>query len=209
MPRDEYLEPYRRASKSFGDDFKVTLWASQRTQEARFEAFTEMFDFTQRRVLDAGCSRGDFLVYMGNVGIECASYTGLDGVEQVILQARSRAFPRSTFIHGDFVRDPHLLASGEPDVICLSGTLNTMTFRQTLSVLRGAWDAAGQALIFNFLSDLATSRAAPQGYPAHRHDTRRLLQWATGCTGQVIYRQDYLPHGHDGTILMMKEQGES
>jgi len=206
MPRDDYLEPYRRASESFGDNFRVTLWASQHTQVTRFEAFTEMFDFAGRRVLDAGCSRGDFLAHLLEIGIACGWYTGVDGVEQVIHQARDRGWPQSTFIHGDFVQHPALLASGEPEVICFSGTLNTMTLRQTLGVLRSAWDATGEALIFNFLSDLATPQAAPQGYPAHRHDTHRLLAWATGCTGRVIYRQDYLPHGHDAAILMLKEQ---
>lgn len=206
MPRDDYLEPYRRASESFGDDFRVTLWASQRTQVARFKAITEMIDLTGRRVLDAGCSRGDFLAHLLEVGIACTWYTGVDGVAQVIHQARDRRWPRCDFIHGDFVRQPELLASGDPEVICISGTLNTMTPRQMMGVLRGAWEATGDALLFNFLSDLATRRAAPQGYPARRHDTHRLLTWATGCTGRVAYRQDYLPDGHDATILMMKQR---
>lgn len=206
MTRDDYLQPYHQAAADFGDDFKVTLWASQRTQVSRFQVFADMVDLQGRRILDAGCSRGDFLAYLIEAGVTYRDYIGLDGVEPVILQARSRQFPRATFVHGDFLRDPALLGTGDPEVICLSGTLNTMTMRQSLGVLRAAWEGTGEALLFNFLSDLATPRATPQAYPARRHDTRRLLQWATGQTGQVIYRQDYLPHGHDATVLMLKER---
>jgi len=205
MARDDYLQPYRQASEDFGDDFRVTLWASQKTQMVRFKIFTQMLDLANKHILDAGCSRGDFLAYLSEQAITCNWYTGLDGVEPVIRQARARNFAKATFIHGDFVRNPVLLAAGKPDVICISGTLNTMTPRQMQGVLHAAWAATGEALLFNFLSDLATSAAARQTYPARRHDTRRVLQWAAECTGHIVYRQDYLPHGHDATILMLKE----
>ena len=35
-------------------------------------------------------------------------------------------------------------------------------------------------------------------------DTLRLIKWAAQQTGHVAYRQDYLPHGHDATIMMGK-----
>ena len=44
MTRDDYLQPYHQAAADFGDDFKVTLWASQRTQVTRFQVFADMLD---------------------------------------------------------------------------------------------------------------------------------------------------------------------
>ncbi len=204
MSRDHYLEPYREATAYYGTDFEVTLWASRRTQVRRFEVFTEMMELSGKRLLDAGSSRGDLVAFLAERGVSYGSYVGLDGVEQVIAFARTRELPRTEFHCGDFLQDTSLLRIGDPQVVCISGTLNTMTERQVLSLLDAAWTATSDALLFNFLSDLALPEAPPQIGPSVRHRTSRLMRWATGLTGHVHYRQDYLRLGHDATILMRK-----
>lgn len=206
MPGTPYLDPYRRAFDHFGSDFEVTLWASRDTQCHRFDVMSRMLDLGGLRVLDAGCSRGDFAAFMLESGIEYESYVGIDGLQDVIDYAASRRdLPRASFQCGDILQNDALLRVGDPHVICISGTLNTMTMRQVLGLLDSAWSTATEALMFNFLSDLATRRAAPQTGPARRHSAARLLQWATKQTGLVQYRQDYLRYGHDATILMRKD----
>lgn len=204
MARDRYLEPYRQSVSRHGSTFHATLWANEAAQKKRFEVFAQMCALSGTRIMDAGCSRGDFARYLVETGVEFAEYVGVDGVEQVIDFASSQRLARCRFIAGDFLADPALLATGEPHVVCISGALNTMTDKQAEAALEAAWSAAGQTLLFNFLPDLAGPMAPHQTGPARRLDTLRLIRWATGKTGHVGYRQDYFNHGHDATIMMHK-----
>lgn len=204
MAMDRYLEPYRQSAAQHGPGFEATLWSNERAQRLRFEVFTQMYDLAGKRVLDAGCSNGYFAQYLMQQQIEFSDYIGVDGVDQVIVFAQSRRLARCEFVAGDFLADPTLLARGDPDVICISGTLNTMTDEQATAVLESAWSAVGDALLFNFLPNLAGCGAPSQTGPARRLDALHLIRWATGETGGVTYRQDYFRHGHDATILMTK-----
>jgi len=201
---DAYLAPYRDAHEGHGSSFGVTLWASPRSQRRRFEVLTHMVFLAGKRVLAAGCSRGDLAAFLLRCGIRYGRYIGVDGLASVIAYAQSRGLPRAQFHCGDFLAQPELLAIGQPQVIVISGTLNTMDFDTAMRVLEAAWAAAGESLIFNFLSDRAGPGAPPQTLPARRHDTLRLLDWATRRTCSVQFRQDYFKHGHDATILMRK-----
>lgn len=204
-PSDAYLTPYREAHSEHGPGFGVTLWASRKSQRLRFKVFTEMIDFKATCLLDAGCSRGDFAAYLLDHNIDFAHYIGVDGLCQVIEHARQRRLPRTEFICGDFITEPALFSHRQPQVIAISGSLNTMDDSHVLSTLDAAWSRCGQALIFNFLSDRTGPGAKPQQYPARRLSTTVLLDWAMDQTWSVQFRQDYFAHGHDATILMKKD----
>lgn len=199
-----YLDPYREGIKQFGTDFEVTLWASPRTQTLRFKIFAELYPLNDVRVLDAGCSRGDLAQWLLDHDIRYRQYIGIDGLEPVIAYAKTRNLPQSQFVAGDFVAQPNLLKTGDPQVICISGSLNTMSDKDAMAVLNNAWDATGQVLMFNFLSDMAGPDAPLQDQIARRLDTLYLLAWAFTKTDNVIFRQDYFPHGHDATIRMKR-----
>ncbi|MEM9415373.1 MAG: methyltransferase domain-containing protein [Planctomycetota bacterium] len=201
---DSYLGPYVDAQREHGSDVKVTLWANERTQRLRFKVFSEMVFFTGKRVLDAGCSRGDFAAYLLEREQRYARFVGVDGVPEVVDFANGRGLEAAAFHAGDFVAEPALLKIGEPQVVAISGTLNTMEDDTAIGLLEHAWDAAGEALVFNFLSDTVSPKAPPQKYPARRLPTLKLLGWAFSQTSQVVLRQDYFPHGHDATILMRR-----
>lgn len=201
---ESYLRPYRHSLARHGTDFRVTLWASERTQKVRFAVMAQMLDLRGKRVLDAGCSRGDFAAFLTEQGVGYELFVGVDALAEVIDFAASRGLPRARFVAGDFVRRPEVLAEGEPQVVCISGSLNTMRLRQAIGVLASAWEAAGEALIFNFLPDTAGGMAPEQMGPARRLSTGKLLKWAFSRTPLVAYRQDYFEHGHDGTILMLR-----
>jgi hypothetical protein len=79
-----------------------------------------------------------------------------------------------------------------------------MTDAQIMTVLGGAWDAASQTLLFNFLPAQAHRLAPANLGPARRIDAMWLLDWAMNKTPTVAYRQDYFPHAHDATILMRR-----
>ena len=205
---DEYLDPYRRSHARHGADFKVTLCASPRSQARRFEVFTRLCKLEGKRILDAGCSRGDLAAYLAERKIAYASYVGVDALPEVVKFAAGRGLERCTFHCGDCLRDPAVLSLGQPEVICFSGTLNTMkSDAQVYRVLEAAWAATGQTLLFNFLSDRVGPGAVPQLGDVRRFDTMRLLDWALKRASQVAFRQDYFRHGHDATILMRKTGG--
>lgn len=204
MPDDSYLDPYRDSALRHGADFPVTLWASRRSQQVRFEVFNELCDMSGKRLLDAGCSRGDLAEFLIEQGVDFARYVGVDGLANVIEYAQRRRLARCEFHRGDFVGDSSLLATGQPQVVLISGALNTMTDVQVFTVLEAAWSAAEEALIFNFLSDLCSIAAPPQDDFARRLDALRLLEWATSKTWSVVFRQDYFSAGHDASIIMRK-----
>lgn len=201
---DAYLQPYREAERDHGSDLGVTLWANERTQQLRFRIMNEMLPLAGKRILDVGCSRGDFAAYLQDHGLAYAHYVGLDGLAPVIDFARSRNLPDARFEVCDVVADPSMLTLDAPDIITFSGTLNTMPDDMVINLLERAWDAANEGLLFNFLSDTAGDQAPQQTDPARRFPTLDLLSWAMQHTPQVALRQDYFPHGHDATIMMRK-----
>lgn len=201
---DAYLDPYRKSQREHGSGFEVTLWASQRSQIKRFDVFADMCFLVGKRVLDAGCSRGDFAAFLLEREIAFDRYIGVDGLCEVVTYAAGRGLPRCEFHCGDFVHDPALLAIGQPQVICISGSLNTMGDEEVKTVLESAWRATSETLLFNFLSDRASPEAPLQTAPARRFETLALLDWALRRTTQVSFRQDYFKHGHDATIMMRK-----
>ena len=203
-PADSYLDPYRQAQRSIGSDWGVTLWASERSQRKRFQVMAHMAMLTGRRVLDAGCSRGDFAAFLIDNRVDFGRFIGIDGLCDVIAYANSRELPRCEFHCGDFVHQPELLRTGDPQVVAISGSLNTMDHATAIDVLESAWAAASESLVFNFLSSTADARAPYQGGPARRLDTMKLMEWALKRTWAVQFRQDYFKLGHDATILMRK-----
>lgn len=204
MTSDHYLKPYQESIKKHGSNFDATLWANPASQERRFKVFAEMCFLPGKRILDAGCSRGDFGTFLVSQDIAYDRYIGVDALEEVVSFARDRGLPRSEFYQGDFVTDPQVLQVGDPQIICISGSLNTMTDDQLIAVLESAWASTSQSLLFNFLSDCAARGAPQQTGPARRLDTRMLLDWAFQKSWSVAFRQDYFDQGHDAAIHLQK-----
>ena len=206
MPDDPaaYLRPYVDAEKRLGAGFGATLWARPDSQETRFRVFAEQLDLQDRVILDAGCGPGDFAAWLVEHGTGYGRFVGIDGVEPVVEHARARGLPDAEFHVGDLVTDASLLASGSPEVTIVSGTLNTMDLATATRVLENAWAGCSEVLAFNFLSDVNGPGAVPQQHPAVRLPTRELLDWAFSKTWDLVYRQDYFAHGHDGTVVMRK-----
>ncbi len=207
MPHRTYLDPYRRSHARHGPAFEVTLWASRQSQELRFRVFSEMCFLAGKRILDAGCSRGDLAVWLHQHHIAFARYIGLDALGEVIEFARQRADLAGLpveFHVTDPLAEPAALGTHRPQIIAVSGTLNTMTQEHAVEFLGHCWAHASEALIFNFLSDRCGPLAPPQADPARRLPLMKLLDWALTRTSQIVLRQDYFPHGHDATILMRK-----
>jgi hypothetical protein len=195
-----YLLPYLRAAEVYGCGFRSLLWASPETQEARFEAITRVTDLTGASVLDAGCGRADLLEFLTRRGVRCARYLGIEAVPELAAAAEARAAASPTparVVRADFVSDPVRLFAGA-DVLVFSGSLNTADDATFYGTLHRACEAAGEQLVFNFLSTPALAQADYLTW-RHRGD---VLAFARGLGGDVRVLEDYLPG--DCTVAVVK-----
>jgi hypothetical protein len=194
---DEYLEPYRRAASQHGDRFGSLLWASPATQAARFDAICRLADMDGRRVLDAGCGRGDLMDFLLEREVEPREYIGIEAVDELAAAAMRKNFAGARIVHGDFVREPRLLEVGA-EVIVFSGSLNTVDSAQFYLSLRQGWEAAGEVLVFNFLAAAHIASAEWLTW----HHAEDVLRFARGLSSKVRTLNDYLDG--DCTIAVYK-----
>jgi len=202
---DDYLDPYRRAVEHFGATFDATLWTNREYQAVRFDVLRQMLDLDGLTLLDAGCGLGDLYEFLSERNVRLRRYIGVDGVAEIVAGATQRRLPHAEFHCRDFVSDAGALTIGAPDVVYFSGSLNTVPEATARQVVQRAWGAARRGVVFNFLSNRASSISmARDTGPARRFDTLDWLDWALNATTRVRFRQDYLG-GHDATIAMMRD----
>lgn len=197
---EPYLQPYLQAAERHGAGFKSLLWASPRTQQARFEALVRVCDFRGRKVLDAGCGRADLLDYLMHSGIEVEHYTGIEAVAELAEAARRKRHPRSLIVEGDFVRQPHRLMAGA-DVIVFCGSLNTFDRQGFYDTLAAAFMATSDMVAFNFLS---SPRLAGADWLLW-HSPEEVAAFARQLAYDVTVLNDYM--NGDCTLAMRKAQG--
>jgi len=205
MPRPDdadYLDPYRDAVRLFGAGFEATLWGNEQAQRARFDVMIDLLGFEDCTILDAGCGRGDFAARLLERKVPFARYVGIDALPAMIDAAAVRRLERCEFLCADFVADPDVLARAGADFACISGALNTMSPELARTVVRAVFDAAAQAVVYNFLSDRPHPRWRDQDLgPAHRFDTLAWIDWSLRLSPSVSFTQEYLD-GHDATIVI-------
>lgn len=200
-----YLQPYQDAVKRFGAGFEATLWKNPQMQGLRFDVMTALAGFEGSRVLDVGCARGDLAARLLERHVAFTAYVGIDALPEMIEAARGRRLDRCTFACGDPLTDPAILAAAEPDLVAISGTLNTMDDASAERLVAGAFAAARKGVVFNFLSGLRDPRwAGRDPSPARRFDPLRWIEFALGLSRRVSFTQGYLD-GHDATIFVEQE----
>ena len=200
----EYLEPYRRALERFGASFEATLWNSRDAQALRFDVMIGLAGFGEAVVLDAGCGQGDLAARLLERGVAFRRYIGVDALAEMVEAARKRSLGRCTFVCGDVVSDPGIMARHQPDYVCLSGTLNTMEAPVARRLVRAAFEAAASGVVFNFLSTRLDPRFKGGDLgPARRFDPLDWLAFALELSPRVSFTQAYL-EGHDATVLIRR-----
>ena len=200
--QEAYLQPYLAAARQYGAGFGALLWASSKTQRARFEAIREIYDLSGKSVLDAGCGRADLLRHLLDRGVRVAEYIGLEAVETLADAAEARNERNARIIRCDFVRDPKRMFVAA-DVIVFSGSLNTMDAPTFYRTLGRAYDAAVEAVVFNFL---CSPTLAGKDYLAW-HRQEEVEQFARRTAAAVRVRSDYLRG--DCTIALLKADAEN
>lgn len=204
-----YLDPYRRALRQHGPGFEATLWASRSAQQLRFDVMIGLADFDDCVIMDAGCGPGDFAVHLVQRKVPFQKYIGIDALLEVIELAKKRELNRCEFRAADLVHHPEIYNTYAPDFVTISGMLNTMDEGVAQRVVKSAFDASSQGVVFNFLSDRIHERWAGNDLaPARRFNTVQWLDWAMSLTSRVVFTQAYLD-GHDATIMMLHDSDET
>lgn len=194
-----YLQPYTNAARVYGGGFSALLWASPRTQRARFNALTRIEDFTDRFVLDVGCGRADLLDHLLASNLPPRRYIGVEAVPELLAAARAKSHAMATIIEADFVTDPDQLAVGA-DLIVFSGSLNTLEEPTFYRTLIRTFAATRRSLAFNFLSSPLLA-----GQPfLHWRRPADMLGFARSLTTDVHQLADYLDG--DCTILLRRRE---
>jgi SAM-dependent methyltransferase len=194
---EPYLLPYLQAAERHRGAFGSLLWASPKTQRTRFDAIRRAYDLQGKSVLDAGCGRGDFLEFLQERNIHPADYIGLEAVESLANAAEARQYPAARILRGDFVKEPAGLFVGA-EVVVFSGSLNTLHETAFYQTLRRAYDAAAEAVVFNYLSSPAL---AGKEYLTW-HQPRRVDSFVRRLAGTVTVIDDYLQG--DCTVAMIR-----
>jgi hypothetical protein len=195
----DYLQPYEQAIRRHGAAFPSLLWASRQSQAARFSALTRAIHFAGRSVLDAGCGQADLLDYLVAQKMPPADYVGVEAMDEHIAAAQRKRHANYLIVKGDFVREPARLLVGA-EIIVFCGSLNTMSAGQFYQTLGHAWNAAGRAVVFNFLC--STRLATASWLTWHRKDD--VAAFARDLSDRMTLLEGYLDG--DATICMAREQ---
>lgn len=196
---EPYLRPYAQATQRHRAGFRSLLWASEESQRARFRAIVGLCDFRGRKVLDAGCGRADFLDYLIDMGIEPASYVGIEAIGELADVARKKNRPRSAIVQADFVRQPSRLRVGA-HIVVLCGSLNTFESDAFLSTIRTAYQAAEETLVFNYLSSPRLAAAEWLSW----HEPAKVMAFVKGLSSDVATVADYMDG--DSTVVVRKSR---
>src|SRR5207253_10804325 len=112
---------------------------------------------------------------------------------------KCRRLPDASVVRADFVREPARLFAGA-DVIVFSGSLNTLEEADFYGTLRRAFDAAAEAVVFNFLCH---SYLAGADYLRWRRPND-VIAFANTLASDVHTLDDYLDG--DFTVAMRKKE---
>jgi SAM-dependent methyltransferase len=175
------------------------LWATPQTQAARFDAICRLEKLHDRTVLDAGCGRADLLDYLAARNITPADYIGIEAVGELVAVAQKKQRPHARIMEADFVEKPASLFVGA-EVVVISGALNTLDTPTFYTTIRRAFDAAAEALVFNFLDSPSLAAASYLTW----HTREEVVDFARSLSREVRVLSDYLDG--DSTIAIRKEE---
>jgi SAM-dependent methyltransferase len=192
-----YLQPYSNAARRYGPGFNALLWASPRSQEARFSAIARIEPLKDRTVLDVGAGRADLLDFLNKREMPPKQYVAIEAMPELIAVAQHKNHERATILCRDFVKDPACMDIA-PDVIVFSGSLNTLAPGVFYSTLRHAFAATTHAVVFKFLCSRQLA-----GMPfLYWHEPAEALAFARSLTDDIALLDDYLDG--DCTIALRK-----
>ena len=142
--------------------------------------------------------RADLLDYLAAHNIAPADYIGIEAVGELVAVAQKKQHRHAKVIEADFVENPASLFVGA-EVVIISGALNTLDTPTFYTTIRRAFDAAAQALVFNFLDSPSLAAASYLTW----HAREEVVDFAHSLSREVHILSDYLDG--DSTIAIKKK----
>ncbi|MGB5734323.1 MAG: class I SAM-dependent methyltransferase [Thiohalocapsa sp.] len=196
MPRVDTDSFYRNALASYGHNAEGVHWASQRTQQARFEALRRFLplDLSDLTLVDVGCGLGDFYQYLVHQRDRPRRYIGIDVVAPMVEAAAERT--GCEILQRDALHD----ALPGADYYVCSGAMNTLTREESEQFIRRCFGAATQGFVFNLLK----GRQRPGVFNHCMPDDLRPL--AAEYDIEPCFAEDYLPD--DFTVAFLRSPSD-
>jgi len=181
-------------------NYDVLDWASEGSQQARFEVLADNVDLEGLALLDVGCGLGDLLAYLESRNLRL-EYTGVDLLEEMVQAARQR-HPHGRFVCADVFSNDNPFAQESFDVVFCSGifNLNLGNNEQFLAAALGRlMELSRDYTVFNLLHARQLQQDATYAY-YHPSAVRTMLD-ALPCSYRLI--DDYLPN--DFTVVCRRQ----
>ena len=194
--KDRLVLDYRRRFAEYGYSPKTLGWDKGK-QNIRFSILTSQWDLEGKSILDVGCGFGDLNRYIRkNGGVEFYEYTGVDIVEELILEAKiqnpGNGNAKISYICGDFLKMP---IERSFDYVISSGVFNRRYFGELDNYsfiekcIDKSFDLCKEGIAFDFLSD----KVDYQYKHTFHSSPERILSYSYGKSRNIILRNDYMP----------------
>ncbi len=198
MSRKKIQSHYLPRLAQHNESFKILDWANAASQQRRFEILAEHVALAGRTLLDVGCGVGDLQGFLSRRSIE-ANYTGVDILEKMVAEARTR-HPSGVFEHADIFSGDS--PAGAPfDVVFCSGTFNLNIGNNHEFLPRAIarlLELTGHTLAFNLLHDRIPAKEKEYAY----YNPQKIVEMLETKVSQIRLLDDYLPN--DFTIICRK-----
>jgi SAM-dependent methyltransferase len=163
-------------------------WRSRKNQELRFQAFLDLGDLNQSKILDLGCGLGCFFQFLKDRD-GTGGYTGMDVLGMMVQKARLR-FPETRFERRDILKNP---PAEQWDYVFISGVFNHKVkdnWAWMDQLVPAAFALARKGLAFNVLSSEAGWWDPELFYANPIEMERKVKEWSAGKYKMV---KGYLP----------------
>jgi len=170
-------------------------WDSKSSMRTRFGAATEMYDFSNKRVLDVGCGFGDFYEYLVEQNQQPREYHGLEVSDRVLDIARERNTAENcTFERRNIFVDPY--EDEQFDIAVEFGILNynfdNVNNDRYARLFLDRCSSFSDAVLINCLSSYREGDWAYEEF-IHYFDPEKLFGFAQELSRDVVLHHDFPP----------------
>lgn len=200
------IDRYNVRFGKFGEDAMTLGWDSRKSQNERFKAATQLFDFRNKEIYDIGCGFADFYGYLLNKKIRPKSYVGIDINKNLIGVAKNK-YPQCRFMIRDILLEP--FKKEVCDCAVMFGVLNFRlrtfgNYNYAKRIITTAFNIVKEALVVDMLS-LYRDKGYPKEDFVFYYSPEKIFRFAQTTTKDVILKHDYSPIPQKEFMLCLRK----
>jgi ubiquinone/menaquinone biosynthesis C-methylase UbiE len=188
LGKEELLNFYNRHLMDFGDAPQAVRWTPE-GQSRRYETLLKIAgDFTDKKILDFGCGKGDFYGFIKEKGISI-HYCGIDVNESLLELAKSK-YREAEFIVMDIEESE---VERDFDIIFVCGVFNLRIAgieESMKNVLKKLFRLCKEALHINLLSYYIAQRNVELFYVKPEEILKFVITEISPCVRLIHERED-------------------